>query len=112
MWTMVSIEQAVQAINVPSIRGAIDAVVGRNGSPAYDILGYFNDLDSAEELTDAEKNKLDGLQKKHEDEFIRRVLSIRTQYYMNTHHSRTRVEQSICSVLGIKYTPRRAISPG
>ena len=105
-WTMMSIEQAVHAVNVPTIREAVDAVVDRNGTPAYDIFGYFNELDSAEELTRRERDKLAKLYSGHGDEFVKRVLSIRTQAYMNTHRSRTSVEQSICSVLGIKYMPR------
>ena len=106
VWTMMSIEQAVQAVNVPAIREAVDAVVKRNGTPAYDIFGYFNELDSAEQLTRSERDKLAKLYSEHGDEFVKRVLSIRTQAYMNTHRSRTSVEQSICSVLGIKYMPR------
>ena len=106
MWTMINVEQAVEAANVPSIREAVNAVVERNGTPAYDIFGYFTELDAAEQLTTVEKDRLEALQKKHKDEFIKRVLSIRTQSYMNTHRSRARIEQSICSVLGIRYTPR------
>lgn len=106
IWTMMNIEQAVHAVNVPTIREAVDAVVARNRTPAYDIFGYFNELDSAEELTTDERDKLAALYKDHRDQFVKRVLSIRTQDYMNTHRSRTSVEQSICSVLGIKYMPR------
>ena len=106
MWTMMNIEQAVHAVNVPTIREAVDAVVARNRTPAYEIFGYFNELDSAEELTSDERDKLAVLYKEHRDQFVKRVLSIRTQSYMNTHRSRTSIEQSICSILGIKYMPR------
>lgn len=106
VWTMVHIEQAVSAVSVPGIRDAVEAVVTRNGTPAYDIFGYFYELDSAATLTRNVRDKLDRLYTTHSDDFVKRVLSIRTQWYMNTHHSKTNIEQSICSVLGIPYRPR------
>ena len=106
LWTLVSIEQAVHAVNLPSIREAVDAVVESNDTPAYEIFGYFCNLDSGETLTTKVRDQLDQLYKKHQDDFVKRVLSLRTQSYMNTHRSKTSVEQSICSVLGIRYRPR------
>ena len=107
IWTMVNIEQIVYAVNVPEIREAVDTVVSQGSTPAYDLIGYFNQLDSVEGLTQAERNKLQQLLKKHDDTFIKRVLSIRTQHYMNTHRSsKASVEQSISALLGLKYRPR------
>ncbi|MYA85516.1 MAG: toll/interleukin-1 receptor domain-containing protein [Acidimicrobiaceae bacterium] len=106
LWTLVNIEQAVHAVNVPSIREAVETVVNRNGTPAYDIFGYFCKLDSGETLTSHIRDHLAELYKKHDDDFVKRVLSLRTQSYMNTHRSKTSVEQSICSVLEIQYRPR------
>ena len=105
-WTMVHIEQAVNAVSVPGIRDAVDLVVARNGTPAYEIFGYFYDLDSGETLTSEIRDKLASLHTQGQDDFVKRVLSIRTQRYMNTHRSKTNVEQSICSVLGIQYRAR------
>ena len=73
---------------------------------AYDIFGYFCKLDSGEALTSNIRDHLDELYKKHRDDVVKRVLSLRTQSYMNTHRSKTSVEQSICSVLEIQYRPR------
>lgn len=106
LWTLANIEQAVHAVNVPSIREAVETVVNRNGTPAYDIFGYFCKLDSGETLTSHIRDHLDELYNKHQDDFVKRVLSLRTQSYMNTHHSKTSVEQSICSVLEVQYRPR------
>ena len=106
VWTMMNIEQAVQAVCVPSIREAVDAVVARNDSPAYEIFGYFYKLDCAQALTRRERNILAKLYRNHRDQFIKRVLSLRTQFYMNTHRSKMSVEQSICAVLGIRYRAR------
>jgi hypothetical protein len=106
LWTMVNIEQVVEAFNIPEIREAIDSVVKKNATPAYDLIGYFSQLDSATQITGRERASLASLLKKHDDLFVQRVLSIRTQFYMNTHRSRTPIEQAICSLLEIRYRPR------
>ena len=106
LWTLANIEHAVHAVNVPSIREAVETIVSRNGTPAYDIFGYFCKLDSGETLTSHLRDHLDELYDKHRDDVVRRVLSLRTQSYMNTHRSNLSVEQSICSVLEIQYKPR------
>ena len=106
IWTMMNVEKIVQAINVPELQEVIQEVVRRRGTPAFDLIGYFTQLDDAQELTAKEKGVLDGLWKKHRDAFIKRVLSIRTQGYMNTHKSDVRVEQSVCARLNITYRTR------
>ena len=106
-WTMVNIELAVHAVNVPGIREAIDIVVMRRDTPAYKIFGYFSDLDSADSLDMEIRTKLDRLVKGNLNKFIGRVLSLRTQSYMNTHRSKMEIEQAICSVLKIEYSPQR-----
>ena len=106
IWAMSNIELTVSAINVPNIRQAVDEVVAEKSTPAYDLVGYFAQLDRAESLTKAEHTTLAGLLKRHKDIFIKRVLSIRTQYYMNTHHSKAMTEQAVCSLLGIQYRRR------
>ncbi len=109
-WTMTNIEKIVAAVNVPEIREVVHEVVEEESTPAYDLIGYFNHLDSVEELNRGIRNELDTLLKRHNDFFIRRVLSIRTQHYMNTHRSPARIEQSVCSSLNIRYsyTPIRS----
>ena len=106
LWTMINVEHIVKSINVPEIRPSIHAVAERTATPAYDIIGYFTMLDTAAQLEDKERDELARLLRKHEDPFVKGVLSIRTQHYMNTHRSRARVEQSICALLQIKYLPR------
>ena len=107
MWTIINIEKVVAAINHPKIREIVDEVVQQRSTPAYDLIGYFSQLDSSKEgLTENMKDKLAKLLNQHSDPFIERVLSIRTQHYMNTHHSRASIEQSVCSLLKIKYIPK------
>ena len=109
IWAMTNIEDVVSAINVREIRGSVNAVVERGGTPAYDLIGYFSQLDGAMQLTDRERSKLAELLRKHDDAFVKRVLSMRTQHYMNTHHSPAPVEQSVCSLLEVKYVRRMLI---
>ena len=109
IWAMTNIEDVVNAINVREIRGSVNAVVEQGGTPAYDLIGYFSQLDGATQLTDRERSKLAELLKKHDDAFVKRVLSMRTQHYMNTHHSPAPVEQSVCSLLEIKYVRRMLV---
>ena len=111
IWTMVNIDQIVEAINVPEIRQSISAVVGRRSTAAYDLIGYFSQLGGATELTRTERDALNVLLNTYKDnQFVGRVLSLRTQFYMNTHRSAAMIEQSICSLLDIKYRPR--LPPG
>ena len=106
IWTMINIEHVVSTMNIPEIRRAINSVVLQKSTPAYDLIGYFTRLDTAIELTDSLKEELARLLDRHDDPFIRSVLSIRTQHYMNTHRSRAPMEQAICAHLRIKYRPR------
>ena len=106
LWTIGNIELAVHAISVPSIGEAVEEVVTRNRTPAYEILGYFCKLDVADQLSNRERTALKSLYKAHTDIFVRRIVSIRTQDYMNTHRSRTSIEQSMCSILDIPYRAR------
>ena len=106
VWTMENIEKIVSTVNVPEIREIVQEVVQQKSVPAYDLIGYFNHLDSVEELTDGIRQELRTLLKKHNDFFLKRVLSIRTQHYMNTHRSKTPIEQSVCSLLGIEHSYR------
>lgn len=107
IWTWLQIEQAVHAANVPSIQEAVERVVDRNGTLAYQMFGYFCDLDNSEALTMGIRNRLAKLVKNRLHDFVGRVASLRTQHYMNTHRSRGRVEQAICSVLKLNYDPRQ-----
>ena len=105
-WTLVNIQQLVSALNAPELREAISAVVARVGTPAYALVGFFSLLESAETLTHVERDQLRRLLRDHDQDFVRRVLSLRTQHYLNTHRSARNVEQSVCSLLGIAYRPR------
>ena len=103
LWTMANLAAVVHAINVPEIRSAVASVVNSKSTPAYDLIGYFNALDSDEQLTPNAVNDLETLMKRYKNPFIRAILSLRTQSYMKTHTSKAALEQKICSLLGIRY---------
>ena len=104
LWTMENVEKIVGSINVPEIREVVNEVVRQKSTPAYDLIGYFNHLDSIEKLTNEAQRELETLLKKYNDFFFQRVLSIRTQHYMNTHRSDAPIEQSVCSLLNVRYS--------
>ena len=104
LWTMGNVEKIVNSINVPEIREIVHEVVQEQSSPAYDLIGYFNHLDSVEKLNNGIRQELETLFRRHNNFFLRRVLSIRTQRYMNTHESPARIAQSVCSLLNIRYS--------
>ena len=106
LWTMTNIDRVVAALNKPEIRSLVDDVVGMKKTPAYDLIGYFLRLDTVDELLDEDYMELKTMLKKYRYPFLQRVLSIRTQHYLNTHRVHAPVEQSVCSLLGIKYQPR------
>ena len=102
IWTGINVNRIVDTINVPEIRESVEAVVRARDNAAYDVIGYFYMLDSAEELTSGIKGRLKRLLKKHDDPFIRWVLAFRTQHYVNTHRSNYRIEQSVLDLLGLQ----------
>ena len=106
LWTMGYVEKIVGSINEPEIKQVVNYVVLQKSTPAYDLIGYFNHLDSSRELTDTVKRELENLLKRHKDPFFKKVLSIRTTHYMNTHRSPARIEQSVCSLLDLNYSYR------
>ena len=106
IWTMHNIERTVGALNKPEIQSLVKEVVTKKNTPAYDLIGYFLRLDTIEQFSDYEKRQLKKMLNKYRYEFIRKVISIRTQRYLNTHQVRTQVEQAVCSLLNIKYKPK------
>ena len=66
-WTMTNVEKIVYAINHPGISKVVDGVVRQHSTPAYDLIGYFSQLDSAKGLTEEVKQRLEELLKKHRD---------------------------------------------
>ena len=107
IWTMENIERVTHSISVKELRPLVDEIADEEASPAHDIISYFSMLDTTENFGAHEKDKLYDLLEKHKDDrFIRKVLSIRTQYYFNTHETKHNIKQSICSKLGLVYKGR------
>ena len=105
-WAMNNIEMIVEALNKPEIRDLVGSVVQRKGSPAYDLIDYFLRLDTADELTTNDHKRLKSMLAKYKYPFMESVLSLRTQWYLNTHEVPVPVEQAICAELKIRYRPR------
>ena len=106
LWAMGNIEMVVAALNKPEIRGLVDEVVDRKDTPAYNLIGYFLRLDTADELTSEDHKRLKSMLAKYKYPFLERVLSLRTQWYLNTHEVKVPLEQAICAELNVRYQPR------
>ena len=106
-WTILNVEMVVGIFNVPEIGEDVESVVQRNPTPAFGLIKYFCQLDSASKIEDKQRNTLKALLREHKnDPFIQKILSLRTQSYMNTHHSGEPIERSVCHSLGLIYRPR------
>ena len=100
-WTMVNIESIVRCVNSLNVKEELDKKVSSRDTAAYDLIGYFSELDSARELDESIRKRLRALIQRHQDPFLKSVLSLRTQHYMNTHRSKREIEQSFCDLLNI-----------
>ena len=107
LWTFVHLALVASCVSVPAILEAVKLVAKRKGTPAYELVGYFSELEAAEKLTMGHVNELKKLMKNNKDTFFRRALSLVTQGYMNTHSSKVSVEQAMCSALGIPYVHKQ-----
>ena len=107
LWTLANLGLVAGAVSVPAILEAVNVVVKRKNTPAYELVGYFNRLKTAERLTMKHVRNVKDLIKNNNDTFFRRAVSLATQAYMNTHSSGVSVEQAMCSALGIRYVYKR-----
>ena len=103
LWTMNNVEKIVYSLNKPEIRSLVEEVVTEKNTPAYDLIEYFLRLDTIQEFSANDRKKLRSLWNKHRYPFFQKVISIRTQWYLNTHQVHAPLEQAVCSLLGIKY---------
>ncbi len=104
-----NIEKIVSLLNKTELLNLVKQVVEQKKTPAYELIHYYVKLYSNKEFGDKDRDFLNSLLKKHDDnDFIRGVLSIVTQSYLNTHNVETRIEQSVCSLLKIKYKAKKS----
>jgi GTPase SAR1 family protein len=109
LWVMSNIEKVVSSINKPEIGPVIKELSQLKNSPAYLIIYYFYSLDTSESFTKRNKEQLESLLKKYQGKehyFLRKILSIRTQHYINTHQIDDPIYQATCSALKIDYKPK------
>jgi hypothetical protein len=108
VWTMVNIEKIVSSLSKPDLRELIKNLRDEKNTPAYDIIYYFYSLNVADSFDENLKNSLKNLVAKYDKKemsFLHRVLSLRTQHYINTHRIKAIIKQSTSSILEIDYHP-------
>ena len=107
LWTVANLRLVTNALSIPTIVEAVNNVVRRRDTPAYELVGYFNLLECAEKLTQKHVNEVTRLKKGSKDQFFRMAISLMTQSYMNTHRGTASIEQAMCAALGISYVYRK-----
>lgn len=108
LWVMSNLERTVSSINKPEIHEIIEILKNKKNTPAYDLIHYFYSLDTAKYFDEDKKELLKTLIKKHDEKgmfFLHRILSIRTQHYLNTHTIKAPMKQAVSSLLKIEYKP-------
>ena len=111
IWVVKQIQRIVQKLNTKEIKPLIKKIVNEKKEvPAYQLIGYFFQLDTIEELSDKNCGELEEVLSKHRYPFMKNVVSLRTQSYLNTHRIKTPLAQKICALLDIKYRPRLGAS--
>lgn len=99
-WIVINLNEICHAINVPEIKSSINAVVNRRSTPAYDLIGYFCELDRSLVFGEQQRTLLRRLLRRH-GAFVGRLLSIRTQQHMNSNRILPQMRQSLRAILGI-----------
>ena len=108
VWTMMNIERIVSSVNKPELQGILKNIRDKMKTPAYDIIYYFSALDVANSFDKPQKKQLAELLSKYDKKdmaFMHRVLSLRTQFYINTHQVNAQIKQATSSLLEIDYKP-------
>ena len=103
---MYHISKIVRILGVDEIQTIIKDI-RLDISPAYELINYFTMLETDTVYSEKEIDVLKALFEKHKDNiFIKKVLSLKTQNYFNTHEVRHDIKQSACSILKISYQGR------
>jgi GTPase SAR1 family protein len=105
MWVVHHLERAVSSINKPEIAEIIKDLTIKKNTPAYQLICYFYSLDTTQFFGESQKENLKSIIQKYDKKdmfFLHRILSIRTQHYMNTHEIKMPVKQAVSSLLEIK----------
>lgn len=109
VWTMNNIEKIVSALAKPELREIVKKVRNENETPAFDIIYYFYSLDVSDHFDEHQKDELDHLVSKYDSKdlvFLQRILSLRTQHYLNTHKVKGPIKQSVQSILKLENKPQ------
>lgn len=109
LWVMLNLEKTVSSINKPEINEIIEDIKNRRDTPAYEVIHYFYSLDTAKNFDEDKKELLKNIIKKHDEKsmfFLHKILSMRTQHYINTHEIKAPIKQAVSSLLKIDHKPK------
>lgn len=112
VWAMSNIEKIVSALSKPELREIVQKIRDKNDTPAFDVIYYFYSLDVSDSFEEHQKIELERLLEKYDSKemlFLQRILSLRTQHYINTHKIRAPLKQSISALLRIEDHSKKLI---
>lgn len=99
-----------ESIGKKELRDLVSETVREKRTMAYDLIGAFYSLSSAESLTDRIVDQLVGVLDRCDREknlIAWRLVSLDTQIYLNTHQVKIRLRQRLYSALKLQYKPNQ-----
>lgn len=106
LWIINFIESVNNALKQKELEPLIEQIIKQKDTPSYELIGYFFHLDTIDQFSDNSYERLKVLLRNYDYLFMQKISSIRTQYYFNTHRTKSSTVQKTCQLLGIKYHPR------
>ena len=107
LWIILNLHRIISAMNKPEIRPLLTELILEKNTPAYDLIGYFLQLDTGDTFLEKDRSQLSELLNKHRYLFFEKLMVIETYHYLNTHTVEHKLKQQVYSLLKNRYYSRR-----
>ena len=104
----IMLSRIADSVGKKELRPVIKDTVRRRGTMAYEMIGVFHALGAAEKVSEPIVNDIIRLLRRCDREHNRiawRLVSLRTQRYLNTHQVEWRLRQRLYAELRLDYRP-------
>ena len=102
------LKKTAVTIGKAELRSVVERVVKAKGTAAYKALGTFFALGTANTVDMKLLNHIVAAldtQHKERNRVVRRLISLETQFYLNTHRVKHKLRQRLYESLGVSYKP-------
>ena len=102
------LKKTAVTIGKAELRSVVEGVVEARGTAAYKVLGTFFALGTADAVDMKLVNHIVAAldtQHKERNRVVRRLISLETQFYLNTHRVKHKLRQRLYESLGVPYKP-------